>query len=76
LAVAVAQQSGLEPKPFIMAIALAASCSFLTPIGYQTNLMVMGPGGYRPIDYFKVGLPLTVLVMITSLTLIPYVWPL
>ena len=76
LAVAVAQQSGLEPKPFIMAIALAASFSFLTPIGYQTNLMVMGPGGYRPIDYFKVGLPLTVLVMITSLTLIPYVWPL
>ncbi|MEK6249674.1 MAG: SLC13 family permease, partial [Planctomycetales bacterium] len=64
-----------DVRPFVMAIALAASCSFITPIGYQTNLMVMGPGGYRPIDYVRVGMPLTVLVMITAMLLIPVVWP-
>ncbi|NIP86831.1 MAG: TRAP transporter large permease subunit [Planctomycetales bacterium] len=74
LAVAVAQAAGFVERPFIMAIALAASCSFITPIGYQTNLMVMGPGGYRPADYLKIGLPLTILVMITSVTLIPIFW--
>jgi di/tricarboxylate transporter len=75
MALAVAQKAGFVERPFIMAIALAASCSFITPIGYQTNLMVMGPGGYRPVDFLKVGLPLTVLVMATALTLIPVIWP-
>lgn len=75
LVVAMAAAGGYSPRPFIMGIALAASLSFLTPIGYQTNLMVMGPGGYRPSDFFRVGLPLTLLVTLTALTLIPVMWP-
>jgi di/tricarboxylate transporter len=58
-----------------MAIALAASSSFITPVGYQTNLMVMGPGGYRPGDYLKAGFPLTCIFLIASMVLIPWVWP-
>ena len=64
-----------NPRPFVMAIALAASLSFLSPIGYQTNLMVMGPGGYQPRDYLRVGWPLAVLMGVVALTLIPIVWP-
>ncbi len=76
LAVAVAWEGELNPRPFIMAITLAASLSFITPIGYQTNLMVMGPGGYRPSDYLKCGLPLAIVVSVTALLLIPIMWPL
>lgn len=65
----------LSPRPFVMGITLAASLSFLTPLGYQTNLMVMGPGGYRPSDYLKVGAPLTLVVTVVALLLIPLVWP-
>jgi di/tricarboxylate transporter len=75
LAIAVAWESGYNPRPYIMAITLAASLSFVTPIGYQTNLMVMGPGGYRPIDYVRCGAPLAIVIGITALTLIPRVWP-
>ncbi|MBB77224.1 MAG: SLC13 family permease [Planctomycetaceae bacterium] len=76
IAIAVAWSGGLDPRPFIIAITLAASLSFVTPIGYQTNLMVMGPGGYRPGDYLKCGLPLAVAVGITAMLLIPVWWPL
>jgi di/tricarboxylate transporter len=75
LVVAMAAAGGYSPRPFVMGITLAASLSFLTPIGYQTNLMVMGPGGYRPSDFFRVGTPLTVLVTLTALALIPLMWP-
>jgi len=75
IALAVALASGFSPRPFIIAITLAASLSFITPIGYQTNLMVMGPGGYRPTDYLRCGLPLALVVTIVSLTLIPLIWP-
>jgi len=75
LAVALAWEGGYSPRPFIMAITMAASLSFVTPIGYQTNLMVMGPGGYRPLDYLKCGLPLAIVVGVTALVLIPIVWP-
>ncbi|MBN1911708.1 MAG: SLC13 family permease [Pirellulales bacterium] len=75
LAVATAAASGLSPRPFIMAIALAASMSFLTPVGYQTNLMVLGPGGYHPRDYFRVGWPLLLIVTTLALILIPQIWP-
>lgn len=66
---------GYSTRPFILAVALAASLSFATPIGYQTNLMVMGPGGYRPADYLRVGLPLTLLLLVLSVVLVPLVWP-
>jgi di/tricarboxylate transporter len=75
LAIGVAQQAEFSPRPFVMAIALAASLSFLTPIGYQTNLMVMGPGGYRPGDYLRVGAPVALAVGITANLLIPWAFP-
>ena len=67
IAISIALASGANPRPFILAIALAASLAFVTPIGYQTNLMVMGPGGYRPSDYIKCGLPLTIVVAATAI---------
>ncbi len=75
LAVALAAAGGFSPRPFAMALAMGASLSFITPIGYQTNLMVMGPGGYQPRDYLRAGLPLMLIVGVVALTLIPYVWP-
>ena len=75
LAIGLAAEAQVNPRPFVMAIALAASLSFLTPIGYQTNLMVMGPGGYRPRDYLRVGTPIAFLVSTTAIILIPWVWP-
>lgn len=74
LAVAVAWAGHYNPRPFIIAITLAASLSFLTPIGYQTNLMVMGPGGYHPRDFLKCGTPLAILVMLIAMAVIPAVW--
>jgi di/tricarboxylate transporter len=75
IAVNVAVVGGFQPRPFILAITLAASLSFITPVGYQTNLMVMGPGGYRPIDYAKVGAPLGLLMFMTAMIFIPWHWP-
>lgn len=75
IAVGLACQLDVNPRPFIMAVTLAASMSFVSPIGYQTNLMVMGPGGYRPRDYIKAGLPLSFTVAVVALVLIPIVWP-
>lgn len=75
IAVAAAQNAGLDPKPFVIAIAISASASFATPIGYQTNLMVQGPGGYTFRDFLRVGLPLNLLFMIVSILVIPLVWP-
>ncbi|MBM4000721.1 MAG: SLC13 family permease [Planctomycetes bacterium] len=75
LAALMAWNGGYSPRPFVMAVVVAASLSFLTPIGYQTNLMVMGPGGYRPSDYIRCGLPVVLLVGVTALLLIPWIWP-
>ncbi len=75
LAVTVADQLGVDATPFVVAVMFAASASFLTPIGYQTNLMVMGPGGYHPLDYVRFGLPLTVVACVISVALIPLFWP-
>ncbi len=75
IAIRVAQAAEVSPRPFVMAIALAASLSFVTPIGYQTNLMVMGPGGYRAADYLRVGLPIAFTVAVGALLLIPSIWP-
>jgi di/tricarboxylate transporter len=75
IAMGLASQLDCSPRPFIMAIAMGASLSFVSPIGYQTNLMVMGPGGYRPPDYIRAGLPLSIVVGTIALILIPILWP-
>ncbi|MBZ0331869.1 SLC13 family permease [Halomonas sp. ANAO-440] len=74
IAVAVADQLGVSYMPFVIAIMFAASASFMTPLGYQTNLMVLGPGGYRFSDYLRLGAPLSLLVGATAIGLIPLVW--
>ncbi len=58
-----------------MAVAVGASCAFLTPIGHQNNLLVMGPGGYHFGDYWRLGLPLEILIVFVAVPLIPFVWP-
>ena len=75
IAMSGAQSLDVSMAPFAIAVMIAASTSFVTPIGYQTNLMVFGPGGYRFSDYVKLGLPLSLLVACISLWLIPQVWP-
>ncbi len=75
IVVAAGGQIGIDPRPFIIAITLGASLSFLSPIGYATNLMVMGPGGYSPRDYLKLGLPLNILSFVIGLIVIPIFWP-
>jgi di/tricarboxylate transporter len=74
IALSAAQQLGVDPKPFFVTIAIAASASFATPIGYQTNLIVQAIGNYKFRDYLKIGLPLNILAFILSMLLIPYFW--
>ncbi|MGW8265964.1 MAG: SLC13 family permease [Longimicrobiales bacterium] len=76
LAMASATSLGLDPRPFAIAIAVGASASFLTPIGYQTNTMVYGPGGYRFGDFARLGLPLTLLVVVLTAWIVPLSWTL
>jgi di/tricarboxylate transporter len=76
IGVAIAQGLGVSADPFLMAVALGASCAFLTPIGHQNNVLVMGPGGYRFGDYWRVGLPLEVLIVALAVPLILTFWPL
>jgi di/tricarboxylate transporter len=71
-----AKSLGYSPDPFLMAVAIGAACDFLTPIGHQCNTLVMGPGGYRFGDYWRLGLPLSVIVVVVGTALIPWVWPL
>ncbi len=74
IAIALAGQLGVSATPFIMAVAYGASCSFLTPIGYQTNTLVYGAGGYRFFDFVRVGFPLVLIVWLVLGTLIPVIW--
>ena len=74
IAFATAQQAGIDPRPFVIAVAIAASASFATPIGYQTNLMVYGPGGYRFRDFLKVGIPMNILIGLVAITVIYIVY--
>jgi di/tricarboxylate transporter len=67
---------GLAPETAMMAVAMAASASFTSPISHPANILVMGPGGYRFVDYLKVGVPLTIVVFITVMVLLPILWPL
>ena len=75
IVMAVTSQMGIDSRPFIFAVCFAASASFSTPVGYQTNLMVYGPGGYKFSDFLKVGLPLSVTFWILAIGLIPIFWP-
>ena len=76
VAASVAHNLGYQPDAFLMAVALGCSCDFLTPIGHQNNTLVMGPGGYRFSDYWRLGLPLSILVLLVGTPLILAAWPL
>jgi di/tricarboxylate transporter len=75
IAVGIAAQLGLNPDPFLMTVAVGASCAFLTPIGHQNNMLIMGPGGYHFGDYWRMGLPLEALIVCVSIPMIVWVWP-
>ena len=74
--IGVANSLGVNPDPFLMAVAIAASCAFLTPIGHKNNTLIMGPGGYNFGDYWRMGLPLEILVVAVAVPMILIVWPL
>ena len=75
IAIDIANRLSVNPDPFLMAVAIAASCAFLTPIGHKNNTLVMGPGGYRFGDYWRMGLPLEIIVIVVSIPMILIVWP-
>jgi len=75
IALDIANRLQVDPDPFLMAVAVAASCAFLTPIGHKNNTLVMGPGGYRFGDYWRMGLPLEILIVVVSIPMILWVWP-
>ena len=74
IAITMADNLALDPKPFVLTVAYAAAANFMTPIGYQTNLMVYGPGKYSFIDFFRIGTPLTILYMVTTVFILSYIY--
>jgi len=74
VAISLALELGIDPRPFVVAVMIAASASFATPIGYQTNTLVYAPGGYRFTDYMRLGIPLNVGVGVLAALLIPLFW--
>jgi di/tricarboxylate transporter len=76
IAIGIAGQYGVSADPFLMAVAIGASCSFLTPIGHQNNTLILGPGGFRFGDYWRLGLPLEVAVILVAVPMLLWVWPL
>ena len=76
VAIQLAEKLGHDPRPFVVAVMFSATLAFATPVGYQTNMMVYGPGGYRFSDFTKVGLPLNIIAMLVASALIPLIWPL
>ena len=76
VAIALAHDLGIDPWPLVVAVMVAASASFATPIGYQTNMLVYGPGGYSFSDFLRVGVPLNLNIGLLSAWFIPKLWPL
>jgi di/tricarboxylate transporter len=76
IAINIAQGLGVSVDPFLMVMAVGSSCAFLTPIGHQSNALVMGPGGYKFGDYWRLGLPLELIIVVTAIPLILFFWPL
>lgn len=76
VAITLAHALGLDPRPFVVAVMFAATLAFATPIGYQTNTMVYGPGGYKFLDFTRIGLPLNIVTGVTACLTIPIFWPL
>ncbi|MGZ8410597.1 MAG: SLC13 family permease, partial [Hyphomicrobium sp.] len=76
IAIGLAQQMGVDPRPFVVAVMFAASASFATPIGYQTNTFVYGAGGYRFMDFVRIGVPLNIIMWVAATLVIPLFWPL
>ncbi len=76
ISVGIAEGLGANPDSFLMAVAIGASCAFLTPIGHQNNTLILGPGGYRFGDYWRMGLPLEILIILIGVPMILWVWPL
>jgi di/tricarboxylate transporter len=76
IVIELAQSLGLDARPFVVAVMFSASVAFATPVGYQTNMMVYGPGGYRFSDYMRVGIPLNIITGLVASALIPVIWPL
>lgn len=75
LALSLSSQLGVNPMPFFVVICMAASASFSTPIGYQTNLIVQGIGNYKFTDFVRIGLPLNIITFLISIFLVPLIWP-
>jgi di/tricarboxylate transporter len=75
IAIGLAHQLGYDPRPFVVAVMFSASASFATPIGYQTNTLVYGPGGYRFTDFMKIGIPMNLIAAAITVTLVPMLWP-
>ncbi|WP_425472013.1 SLC13 family permease [Sulfitobacter sabulilitoris] len=76
LAIGLGMALGLDPRPLVVAVMIAASCAFATPIGYQTNTLVYGPGGYKFTDFMRIGIPLNLTMSILVSVIIPFIWPL
>ncbi|WNZ55864.1 SLC13 family permease [Microbulbifer sp. EKSA008] len=76
IAMSTAEQLAVNPDSFLMAVAIGASCAFLTPVGHQNNTLILGPGGFEFGDYWKMGLPLELLVLVVSIPMLLWVWPL
>ena len=76
IALGIAATLGVQPDGFLMAVAIGASCAFLTPIGHQNNTLILGPGGFQFGDYWKLGLILEVIIVAISVPMILIVWPL
>ncbi|WP_259305643.1 SLC13 family permease, partial [Megamonas funiformis] len=75
IGISIAQSIGVDPKPVLMALGIAASCAFATPMATPPNTLVLGPGGFSFNDYVKVGVPMCVLSLVVSVIIIPIMWP-